>query len=117
LWENDIFIKEMSSSPYKVFIARDIDRYSVKRTGDGNKITLQIFKMGISNVDITDFNFNVDNGMYKQISNKYIYDQLIFPLTVKINYTTTNKLRTREINVVFEVTINEPGEWEIELNN
>ncbi|HNW98174.1 MAG TPA: hypothetical protein PKK00_07160 [Bacteroidales bacterium] len=119
LWNNDTFVKKIIPDPYKVFISRDLDSYSINKIGDGNKITLKIKKMGQDNVDIekSDFSFIADNGLYREESNKYIYDQVIFPLHIKINYITTNKLRTVKINVVFEATINEPGDWEIILHN
>jgi len=117
IWEKDKFIKKISPIPYKVYIARDIDRYSITKTDNGNKISLQLLRLGMVNNDISDFSFQADNGLYKEVGSKYIYYQVLFPVTLKINYTTYNKLRSAKIYPVLEVTINEPGEWEIEINN
>jgi hypothetical protein len=117
IWENDIFIKKITPQPYKIYIARDFDRYSISKIRDGNKVSLKLQQMGMQNVDVSDFTFYADNGSYQTIGNTYVYSQVIFPVLIKINYTAKNKLKTSDIYPVLEVIINEPGEWEIILNN
>jgi hypothetical protein len=117
IWENDIFIKKITPPPYKIYIARDIDRYSVTRTQNGNKVSLKLLQLGMVNNDISDFSFIVENGSYKEIGDMYVYSQVIFPVKIKISYSAKNKLKTTVINPVLELTINDPGEWEIFINN
>ena len=120
LWEDDKFIKIAFPDPYKIFIARDIDNYTISKVGekkDNNRITLKLLRLGGDNPDISDFYFVADNGLYEKTGNKDVYYQVVFPISLKITYTTTNKLRTTKLNVVFEITINEPGDWDITLNN
>jgi len=117
IWKNDIFIKKILAMPYKIYIARDFDRYSITKIRDGNKVSLKLHQMGMSNTDLSEFTFFADNGLYQTIGNTYIYYQVIFPVHIKISYTTKNKLKTSDINPVLEVIIYEAGEWEIILNN
>ena len=132
LWENDIFVKKIISSPYKVYSVRDVDRYSVSKTGDGDKITLRLIRLGKDNLNVSNLDFFADNGSYKEVGKNYIYENVKFPVVLKINYVTSGKLELgvsgggrdavsgtggTNITVVFEVTINEPGDWRITLNN
>jgi len=117
IWENDIFTKRITPPPYKVYISRDLDKYAITKISDGNKVSLKLEQNGMQNTDVTDFSFFADNGSYQVISNTYQYSQVIFPVSIKISYTAKNKLKTTTIYPVLEVTINEPGEWEIVLTN
>jgi hypothetical protein len=117
IWENDIFIKKIIPPPYKVYMTRDIGNYSVSKTGEGNKVSLKIQQMGMQNTDLTDFIFNADNGSYQAVGNKYVYSQVVFPVKIKISYTTKNKLKTIDISSSMELIITDPGEWEIVINN
>ncbi len=117
IWENDIFIKKITPPAYMVNISRDLDRYSISKIREGNKVSLKLQQMGMQNADVSDFTFFADNGSYQAVGNTYTYSQVIFPILIKINYTTKNKLKTSDINPVLEVIINEPGEWEIVLTN
>ncbi len=100
IWKNDIFIKKILAMPYKIYIARDFDRYSITKIRDGDKVSLKLHQMGMSNTDLSEFTFFADNGLYQTIGNTYIYYQVIFPVHIKISYTTKNKLKTSDINPV-----------------
>ena len=45
------------------------------------------------------------------------FDNIRFPFTCKVNYSTPNSLRTATYEVVFEIEINEPGQWLVTLSN
>lgn len=117
IWKNDVFVKKILPAPYKIYIARDFDRYSITKLWEGNKVSLKLHQMGNTNTDLSEFTFFADNGLYQTMGNTYIYYQVIFPVHIKISYTTKNKLKTSDINPVLEVIIYEAGEWEIILNN
>jgi hypothetical protein len=117
IWENDQFSRKINPTPYKISIVRDFDKYSITKIRDGNKVSLKLQQMGMQNVNVSDFTFFADNGSYQAIGNTYVYSQVNFPVLIKINYTTKNKLKTSDLYPVLEVTINEPGEWEIVLTN
>ena len=117
IWANDTFVKKIIPPPYRIFIARDFDRYSITKVREGSKVSLKLEQNGMQNVNVTDFSFHADNGSYQAISNTYVYSQVNFPVNIKITYTTQNKLKTTNIYPDLEITINEPGEWEIVLTN
>lgn len=117
IWEKDQFIRKIIPPPYKVYIARDLDKYAITKTKDGNKVSLKLRQVGLQNTDVSDFSFFVESGTYQAIGNTYVYSQVMFPVQVKISYNTKNKLKTVDIHPVLELIINEPGEWEIVLTN
>lgn len=120
IWENDTFIKIAIPNPYKIYSSRNVDRYTITKTGDGNKITLELKMLGKDNLNVSNFDFFADNGNYREVGKYYTYENVKFPVVLKINYVTNGKIDfspQNTIAAVFEVTINEPGDWEITLNN
>jgi hypothetical protein len=134
MWENDVFVKKLTPAPYKTFMVKNVDRYSVAKTGDGDKVSLELIRMGKDNPNISNLDFFADNGTFRQVTFNYMYENVKFPVVIKISYTTSGKFETggvsgnskgevssntgnSNIDVVFEVTINEPGNWMITLNN
>ena len=120
LWEDDKFIKTAFPNPYKIFIARNLDSYTISKVGEGkdmNRITLKLKRLGFDNTNVTNFYFVADNGLYETLGNTFVYTQVVFPEGIKITYTTPNKFNTEMMDVVLEININEPGDWDITLNN
>jgi hypothetical protein len=117
LWSNDVFTKPIFPRPYKIIVARDIDRYSVQKVGEGNSVSVELLKMGSPNQMVIDISFEADNGLSRVEGRKYVFYELVFPVTIKLKYTTGSKFNTVPINVVFEILISKKGEWEITLNN
>jgi hypothetical protein len=120
IWEDDKFIKIFFPEPYNIIIARYIDRYSVIKVGEGkggNRICLKLKRAGFDNLNVTNYSFLADNGSYQQEGNYFVYDQVVFPVAIKINYSTPNKFNTGMVDVVFQITIAEPGDWDIILTN
>jgi hypothetical protein len=117
IWENDIFSRVILPAPYRVLISRDLDRYSIKKVGEGNTISLQLMRMGGANSEVADLSVNCDNGLSRVDGRRYIYYEVLFPTNFKVSYVTLSKLKGIKLNIVFEVQINKPGDWEITLYN
>jgi hypothetical protein len=117
IWKDDHFVKKITPRPYQVHITRDIDRYAVRKIGEGNMVSLSLERLGGAKTDVSEFSISAEDGLYREEGNKRIYYQLKFPVAIKINYTSLNKLRTFTTHPIFEITINEPGSWEIVLYN
>jgi hypothetical protein len=117
IWKNDVFFKKKVESPYNVRRVTSIKRYSVEKEGDGNKVMLAIMKNGNNNSDIGRLTFFCTSGMMFNIGPKMGYDNVMFPCTIRIIYTTTNAFNTASFECEFEVEIKTPGSWEIKLDN
>jgi len=117
IWKEDLFVKKIEPRPYQVTISRDIDRYSIRKMGNDDMITLSLERVGGVDSDVSELSYVSDNGLYREENRNYIYYQLRFPVTIKIRYTSTNKLKTFVTHPAFEVVITEPGSWMITLYN
>ncbi len=117
IWKNDTFVRIKTISPYTVHRVEGIKRYTVDRFGDGEKISLSIMKDGNNNSTVSGLTFFCTSGMTYSVGPKRGYENIIFPCTVRIIYTTLNSYNAAAINCEFEIEIKTPGIWEIKLNN
>ena len=51
------------------------------------------------------------------VSQSVGFDNLDFPVTIKIFYNTANKMNQMVYPVKFDFIIYEPGDWTVELHN
>ncbi len=117
IWENDVYKGPKPVKPYKIVIKRNIDRYTVKREKDGNRVLFYLFQNGLPNSNVSQLMVLGDAGTETSLGSAIGYDQITFPFACKVNYRTWNKLRTVQFDVVFEIEIDQPGEWKIMLHN
>ncbi len=117
IWDNDVYKGPKPEDPYEIVMKRNLDRYSVKREGDGNRVLFCILQNGQINSDISQFMIIADAGTEFSLGNAIGYEQITFPISCKVNYRTWNKLKTAQYDVVFEIEFNQPGAWRIDLHN
>lgn len=117
LWENDEY-KGVKPDKPNVTYNYGVDRFNFKKSPSlSNRVLIDIFQNGSHNRKITNLLMSTSSGqdlVYGILSG---YDNVQFPVTIKISYTTTNKLNTSLINVKFDFVIYEPGDWTVELYN
>ncbi len=94
-----------------------IDRYSIDRTGNRNRYTVDILMNGISNTSVTDFTIHSSSGIEYKRGNTYVFDDVVFPVECFLRYKTWNKLHTAQHDVIFNFIIKEPGEWSVDVYN
>ena len=117
VWKNDVFVRIKAISPYTVHRVDGIKRYTVDRFSDGNKVTLSIWKDGKNNSTVSGLIFYSTSGMTYSVGPKLGYENVTFPCTVRIIYTTRNSYNAASINCEFEIEIKTPGIWDIKLEN
>ena len=122
IWKKGVYKgkKKSSSSSYQVKRKTNVDRYSVSKMSDGpNRISFKFLQSGQRN-SITNLRVNGDSGTQRgnafDIANSG-YDGFSIPFNCKISYTTLNKMRSVSYDVEFEFVLNEPGVWQVTLNN
>jgi hypothetical protein len=116
-WKNDVFVRKKTVNPYNIHRVDGIKRYTVNRFGDGEKVTLTIFKDGNNNSTVSGLTFYCTSGMTYTVGPKRGFENVTFPCTVRIIYTTRNSYNAASINCEFEIEIKTPGIWDIKLEN
>jgi hypothetical protein len=117
IWKDDSFFKKIVPSPYTVYRSNGIKRYTVRRIGDGNRMTLSLMQDGSNNSSISGFSYYSTSGTTFSVGPKPGYENITFPCTFKVYYRTQNSLKGGIISVEFEIEIKEPGNWDITINN
>ena len=117
VWKADVFSKIKVPEAYDVHRNNGIKRYNVTRLGDGAKISLAIMKDGSNNTSLYGFTFYCSSGTTYIIGPKIGYENVIFPCTMKIIYTTRSSFGGGSISCEFEIEFKTPGKWDITLNN
>ncbi len=117
LWENDIYLGPNPKEP-EVISKTSIDRYNIYRQGDIlNRVLIDFQQNGMRNTGITNLLIASDSGTETHLGYLIGYENIIFPVVIKVNYTTWNKIRSQQINAIFEFKISEPGDWRVEIFN
>mgnify|MGYP002388643376 FL=1 len=116
-WKNDEYIGKEIIPPYKVTRSLNLARSTFKRSGAIEGVRILFLQAGSENVAIENLSIASSSGSDYRSGKMYGIQNVFFPLDVKIQYFTWNKMRTGKVEVIFEFTINEPGAWEVTLNN
>jgi hypothetical protein len=117
LWANDKYMGPKPQAPniiYKI----GVDRYNIKKKNSPqNRVLIDIFQNGSRNRGITNLNITANSGFDVTVGESVGFNEVVFPVLVRIKYTTLNKTRAATNNVSFEFELFEPGDWTIELYN
>lgn len=117
LWQNDEYKGPRPEKP-KVTNSYSVDRYNFKKAQTAaNRVMIDIFQNGARNKKVTNFLISSSSGQDLSYGFLYGFDNVVFPVTIKLSYTTSNKLNSAALNVRFDFIIYEPGDWTVELHN
>ena len=116
IWDNDKYMGPKPERP-RVNQMIGVDKYSINRFGDGNRVLIDIYINGVPNTTIEAFSILGTSGSEFTLGHSVGYENIIFPFLCKINYRTWNKFHTSLHNVIFEFDIKEPGDWRVVITN
>jgi hypothetical protein len=117
LWQNDKYKGPKPRNPY-ISYKDGVDRYSFQKNNTTkNRVLIDIFQNGVRNRTITNFVMSTTSGSDTKVGESVGFDYIIFPVSIKVMYTSMNKLQTISYNVKFEFEIFEPGDWTLTLDN
>lgn len=116
-WKDDEYAGEELIPSYKVIRSMNLARATFNKSGAIEGVRILLLQAGSDNVAIENFSIASSSGSEYRSGKMYGIQNVLFPLDVKVRYMTWNKMRTGQIEVIFEFTINEPGAWEVTLNN
>jgi hypothetical protein len=72
---------------------------------------------GMINRSIGGLSLVESSGNSLSIGQEAGFDNIGFPFSCKVTYTSSNSLRTNSYDNIFEIRINEPGNWLVTLYN
>jgi len=117
IWNDDKLIKKVIPAAYSVSQRINVQRFTVQKVGTGNRVMFSFMQNGMNNRALAGLSFAENSGTSFTMGLDQGFDSVQFPFTCKINYTTPNSLRTVNYDIVFEIQINEPGQWLVTLFN
>jgi hypothetical protein len=116
-WDKDEYKGPIPEKP-KVITAMSVDRYTFQKTSDiKNRVLINMYQNGTRNLGIENFIMVSSSGYETKLGESVGFDNVTFPVTIKVNYVTWNKLRGSQYSVVFEFRIFEPGDWAVDIHN
>jgi len=80
-------------------------------------VLFDFWQNGSRNTSVEELKLIATNGTMTTSGQLTGFDNISFPVTITVRYTSYNKLHTSTFNAVFEITIFEPGDYEIKLFN
>ena len=116
IWNKDRYMGPKPERP-RVIQRVGVEKYSINRFGDGNRVLIDIYMNGVPNIGIEVFSILGTSGSEFTLGRSVGYENINFPFLCKINYRTWNKLHTSQHNVIFEFEIKEPGDWRVVITN
>lgn len=116
-WEDDVYVGPKKVKPYIVKMRRNLDRYNFYRVGDGNDVKIHLSQNGMNNSGVSDIMITASSGDEQSVAHNFGYNNVEFPFTCQVRYTSQNKLRTATHEVLFEFEIIKPGTWKVVITN
>ena len=118
-WRDNRYLGQTNLPVYSVNYKLNIARYSLKsaETAGPDRLTLFITEYGGSASNFSDLQITSSSGVRQDLGNRIYINNIDFPFTTRITYTTLLKFSGLPINVVFDITINDPGSWNLNLTN
>jgi hypothetical protein len=117
LWENDKYAGPKPPEP-RIIKSLNVDRYTFIKSGKiQNRVLINLYQNGTRNQTVENFMIVSSSGNITSIGQSAGFENIIFPVSIKVNYTTLNKTRTQRLYVIFEFEIYEPGTWDVTIYN
>ncbi len=117
-WKDDIYAGKKLIPPYEVMRTMSVSRYNIiKSVGAVDEVRIRILQGGSDNRSVTNLSISSSSGDEFRTDNVYGLEKVVFPLDVKVSYTSRTQFGTSQFNVIFNFRINEPGVWEVTISN
>jgi hypothetical protein len=117
LWEKDNYAGPKPPKP-RIINSLNVDRYTFVKSGKiPNRVLINLFQNGVRNISVENFMIVASSGNVTNIGQSAGFENITFPVTVKVNYSTLNKAHMQRFYVVFEFEIYEPGAWDVTIHN
>jgi hypothetical protein len=117
-WKADRYIGKENVKNYEVLNSRYVARSTFSKISDTpNQVKVRLTMGGAPNSAIQDFSMIYTSGDEFRMGTAYGIQNVTFPINVRITYLTWNVMHTVQTNVTFEFKINQPGNWDVNIQN
>lgn len=117
-WKADKYTGKQNLKEYEVLQSRYIARTSFIKTGETPlQVKVKLTLGGAPNTDVQDFSMTYSSGDEYRLGGAYALQNVKYPITIRITYMTWNVLRTVMSPAALEFRINEPGSWDVNVQN
>lgn len=116
MWIDDKYAGPVPQKP-QVSASTGIERYSIKKQGDGNRVQITVYINGSVTTELQQLNLYGSSGAQFVSGGTMGYENATFPFTCRISYLAWNKTHTQLNQKRFEFEIPEPGKWQVTLHN
>jgi hypothetical protein len=117
-WKDDIYAGKKLVPSYEIKRTMSVSRSSIiKSTGAVDEVRIRILQGGSDNRSVSNLFITGSSGDEFRTDRVYGLEKVIFPLDVKVSYTSRTQFGTSQFNVIFDFRINEPGVWEVTISN
>lgn len=116
-WKEDRYIGMKRIESYKINRSMYVTRYSFKKINStSNEVKVKLVRGGIENEGVENFMIAYSSGTQYQSGNFTGIQNPTFPLDVKITFTAWNMFHSAKSEVIFDFTINQPGNWDVVIS-
>jgi hypothetical protein len=117
-WKDDIYAGKKLIPPYEIKRTMSVSRSNiVKSVGAVDEVRIRILQGGSDNRSVSNLSISSSSGDEFRTDRVYGLEKVVFPLDVKVSYTSRTQFGTSQFNVIFDFRINEPGVWEVTISN
>ena len=117
-WKADKYSGKVDIKQYEVVQSRYVARTSFRKTSNTPlQIKVKFTLGGVPNTTIEDFSMTYSSGEEFRMGTVYGIQNVTFPVNVRITYLTWNTMHTVQTNATIEFNINEPGTWDVNVQN
>lgn len=118
IWREGTFVRSDNLPAYTIIRKYNLLSCNLRRINEGNIVIVRFYLKGQVNPRVMELSMVFNNGVQFKSGSSYAgVKDVYFPLNLIIHYVTFNPVSVGAYDVEFECTINEPGRWEITLNN
>jgi len=116
-WKAGNYVGERNIPAFSITRKDNLLSVNLRKLGLGEEVILKFMMKGQINPNVRGLSIAFTSGIRFKSGIYEGVQSVRYPLDLKIDYTTNNPISRTSFDVVFECTINEPGKWEIILNN
>jgi len=117
-WKADKYTGKKDLKSYEIIQSRFVARTSFQKIANlPNQLKIKLTLGGAPNTSVQDFSMTYSSGDEFRPGNAYGIQNVTFPITVRLTYRTWNIFRTVQTDCTLEFRINEPGSWDVNVQN
>jgi hypothetical protein len=117
-WKADKDTGKQEVRKYEVLQSRYVARSTFIRISNSPlQVKIRFTLGGVENTTISDLSLTYSSGEEFRMGTYYGIQNVTFPVNVRIQYVTWNTMHTVQTVCTFEFKINEPGTWDVNIQN